>query len=108
MATMSLRRAITVLAAAIGLALFVPSGAGSVGAGQTCAGYTGIACDQGLWCELPAGACKSADMSGTCIAAPMVCTQIYQPVCGCDGKTYGNDCERRVAQAQLDHAGPCK
>jgi hypothetical protein len=29
------------------------------------------------------------------------------PVCGCAGKTYGNDCERRRAKAQKSHDGGC-
>lgn len=35
-----------------------------------------------------------------------MCEAIYLPVCGCDGKTYGDDCERK-GQTQLDHVGEC-
>jgi hypothetical protein len=76
-------------------------------AGMICGGLAGVPCPSGSFCQLPANTCLGADFQGTCTAIPQVCDQIYAPVCGCDGVTYGNDCERLAATAQLDHAGAC-
>jgi Kazal-type serine protease inhibitor domain len=81
--------------------------AGAVGLGGSCAGTASLSCDAGLWCELQAGRCGDAATGGVCAHAPEVCAMRFAPVCGCDGKTYGNDCERRRARVQKARNGRC-
>jgi hypothetical protein len=74
---------------------------------KVCGGIAGLPCDAGEVCELPKGECQSADLQGVCVPLPKACPDLRAPVCGCDGVTYGNECERMTAGVQHAHAGPC-
>jgi hypothetical protein len=99
--------------------LSMPHGrAHAVPAGQPCGGLAGTACDKGLWCEPAAGKCaspvgaQSGPPPGTCVAVPKLCIarkhgKSFQPVCGCNSKTYSSDCFRRAYRVAKFHDGKC-
>jgi hypothetical protein len=96
------------------LALTLPEITGNAYAakvGQRCGGVAGN-CDQGLWCDVLPGKCGVADATGKCIKVPQpqICTQVKvaRPVCGCDGNTYRNNCERLSRMVALESIGRCK
>jgi len=79
------------------------------GPGGPCDGFMGQACGPGLYCRHQPGVClNTADAQGQCTPRPQVCTRILQPVCGCDGRTYGNPCEAAAARPSMGRMGRCE
>lgn len=66
------------------------------------------ACPDGLACDF--SSCDA--VFGTCVPLPAGCVGTAEGsggggVCGCDGVTYPDDCERLLAGVGLRHPGPC-
>lgn len=76
--------------------------------GQMCGTRGASACGAGEFCSFPASAqCGATDRPGTCAVRPDACITLYQPVCGCDGRTYGNSCSAASAGISVASNGAC-
>ena len=105
-----MRRTLLIVAALLSVAsgLTLPAPSGASAAGQFCGGFLGIPCgNKGEFCEFASGTCGKFDLGGACVIKPHICTRIFRPVCGCNGRTYGNDCVRQAAGVSKLHDGKC-
>lgn len=72
--------------------------------------WTAANCKAGEFCALKAGECLLPTfniLQGTCAKKPQACIQLYEPVCGCDLKTYGNACMAASAGVNVATPGEC-
>ena len=98
-----------VAAAVMALVSLAPVlGANTANLDEACGGPDHITCNSALYCQLPAGQCSAVDVPGTCVKAPDFCMRVSRPVCGCNGKTYANECDARKAKVAIDTQGACK
>jgi len=72
---------------------------------RRCSEGTGAHCPDGEVCEEPD--CYSPNRAAACVPAEGPCPVDSLPVCGCDRRTYRDDCARRAAGVGFLHAGPC-
>ena len=61
-------------------------------------------CDADDYCAKDEGDC---DGQGACEPKPVACPHVWDPVCGCDGRTYGNPCVAAAAGVNVRHQGAC-
>lgn len=76
--------------------------------GEFCGGFAGETCAEGEFCNYAVeDMCGAGDQAGICQPIPQGCPENWAPVCGCDGVTYGNDCDANANGVSILHEGSC-
>jgi hypothetical protein len=65
-------------------------------------------CEDVAFCKYPDGTCFDSGSKGACTPIPISCPEDYEPICGCDGVTYYNECFSDAAGVSIDHRGACE
>lgn len=84
------------------------SGACADATARSCGGLAGLPCAPDEYCAYREGdLCGAADASSTCRLRPTFCFEGGSPVCGCDGRTYPNECGANAAGTGIYAQGGC-
>ena len=77
--------------------------------GLACDSSNTAVCTGSTFCKVAEGACAvPSPQPGVCERNDFdACPEIYAPVCGCDGITYGNECFADLAGVSVLRAGEC-
>jgi len=110
------RRAVALAAAAVvvfgvGVALAVRAGHSDERSAVACS-ITEPTCSVDEFCsfmDTAGNVCGVAEQPGHCLPRPATCRDMpTKPVCGCDGTTYANTCEARLARVGVAYQTPCQ
>jgi hypothetical protein len=89
-------------------ARFCPTPDDAGPAPKGCGGWLGDTCTQNEYCAYTEGQlCGATDASSHCAPRAYACGTVYNPVCGCNNKTYGNACEAGMARTGVFRMGTC-
>lgn len=74
---------------------------------EGCGGIRSNLCSPGQFCQFLENRCIIANDIGACTPMDQTCGTEVAPVCGCNGVTYQNDCQRTRGGTSRAHTGPC-
>jgi len=75
---------------------------------HACAGPRDRQCADDRYCaSTRPGRCPGDKQLGVCMRRPEVCTDEFNPVCGCDGVTYPNACNAAAVGIAVASPGEC-